>query len=143
MRVGFVLLDGFDILSAVSKLSKVMAEVIEREVTTKNIFQEKYTINLTFNEILNGTWSLEFYSIKGDLDNSKRIKITWYYALNDENADNKYPEGKLSRKFIAEYFIIYEEEKKDENNIKDKKEEEIVIEEKKELKADSKVNKDN
>ena len=123
MNFNFVLLDGFDILSAVDKTKQVFAEIISKEINSSNINQDKYTLNLTFNELLKGTWSIEFFDRNGDAKNSKRFRLTWYYALEDKNAERKYTEGKLAHSFVAEYYVYYEKIEEKEDNSSNTKEE--------------------
>ena len=138
MKFIFILLDGFDLLSLVQDLKTTFAELVRVEVDNKNIEKERYTTTLKFKKILNGCWDLEWFSIPTDPVDTKRFRISWKYAYElDDKLAEQFPEGKESRKYVAEYivkWIIDEPEKtesvaevvKTEDLTSEKKEEEIT-----------------
>ena len=117
MKIGFVFIDGLDVLTFVKDLRHTFAEIIKNEIDNENFKKDRYYLTVTFSKILNGTWGIEWYKNQSDPENSKRFRLSWYYALDDEKAKEKYTEGKASSKFVAEYFVTYvnEEEKKEDN----------------------------
>lgn len=124
MKIGFVFMDGLDMLTLVKDLRHTFAEIIKNEIDNGNFKKDRYYLTVTFSKLLNGTWGIEWYSNQSDPENSKRFRLSWYYAFEDEKAQEKYNEGKASSKFVAEYFVTYinEEEKKEEavSQIEDK-----------------------
>ena len=110
-------MDGLDLLTLVKDLRHTFAEIIKEEIDKGNFKKDRYYLTVTFNKLLNGTWSIEWFKNQHDPENSFRFRLSWYYAYDDENAHLKYNEGKASSKFVAEYFITYkndEEEKVEE-----------------------------
>ena len=133
MKVGFLFLNGFDILNAVQKLRTVFAEIVSNEIANENFKKESYSLNLTFNELLNGTWNIEWFKRENDADNTKRFRLNWYYALEDKNANTKYNDGNLAHKYIAEYLVVFVEDKEE---VKEENKEEVNIITKEENKTD-------